>query len=252
MKVAKNNSPGVFWFLWREITFYHFQLRNARQSFSDIIAETKTVKLLYLMLMNPPVSVAPEVYSVKFASFLTDKIQKVGKLSALLHLIYHVSHLRSQELLWCVTVSISTTPNLCQAITHLSIQKTLWSSPKLDTRTSSVQHLHVVTCSYNAIDISFFSFCIYSSPKETWQLCYRSCQHIIDACFERTWKLFTLFRTWVLVHFCLLWSKIVLQKERRSSSTEKKKISLVNIFFLLSPTREKKKCSLGLTHFFFW
>lgn len=50
MKVAKNNSPGVFWFLWREITFYHFQLRNARQSFSDIIAETKTVKLLYLML----------------------------------------------------------------------------------------------------------------------------------------------------------------------------------------------------------
>lgn len=52
MKVAKNNSPGVFWFLWREITFYHFQLRNARQSFSDIIAETKTVKLLYLMLMT--------------------------------------------------------------------------------------------------------------------------------------------------------------------------------------------------------
>lgn len=124
MKVAKNNSPGVFWFLWREITFYHFQLRNARQSFSDIIAETKTVKLLYLMLMNPPVSVAPEVYSVKFASFLTDKIQKVGKLSALLRLIYHVSHLRSQELLWCVTVRISTTPNLCQrCIRHSQSQQ---------------------------------------------------------------------------------------------------------------------------------
>ena len=73
----KTNLQVHFEIYKERLGFYHLELKNARQSFfSDIIAKNKNnARALFATvdrLTNPPVSVASE-----FASFFTDKIQKI-------------------------------------------------------------------------------------------------------------------------------------------------------------------------------
>ena len=207
MKAAKNNSPGVSWLLWREITFYHFQMRTARQSFSDIISETKIIKLSYLMLMKPPVSLAPQVFSywqnpvsihvsapVKVFNDL--RLNTDGEEVSVFGIILSQCFIRHSQPQQRPENCVGLYGTFWLVIPLLSIQTLMWSSPKLDARTSSVQRLHAATNSYsnNAGDISFIF--TYFSHKETWQLCYRR---------------------------------------------KKRKFSLVNIFFLCSPQHMKRK-----------
>ena len=127
------------------LRIYNLELRNARQSFfSDIIAKnSNNARSLFITvdrLTNPPVSVTPELLSNqacnKFASFFTDKIQKIRQsVRASTPGAAHMSPLCS--------------PKNTNTMTHFSP-----ISPK--TLDEIICHLKTTTCCLDTLPTGFF------------------------------------------------------------------------------------------------
>ena len=177
------------------------------------------------MLMKPPVSLASQVFSywqnpvsihvsapVKVFNDL--RLNTDGEEVSVFGIILSQCFIRHSQPQQRPENCVGLYGTFWLVIPLLSIQTLMWSFPKLDARTSSVQRLHAATNSYsnNAGDISFIF--TYFSHKETWQLCYRSCQ----------------------------------QKDVVPPQEKKKIFTCKHFFFVLPSTHEKKKCSLSLTH----